>query len=93
MVWCSSGIIYGSCCDGELWLGQFKCVPLYTNLENLESGNYHHQVLQLEPLEVWNHRELVLVLGSVVLLSVLVIPIIRLFISIVKLWILFISMV
>ena len=25
-------------------------------MEDLEAGNHHHQVLQLEPLEVWNHR-------------------------------------
>ena len=25
-------------------------------LEHLEAGNHHHQVLQLEPLEVWHHR-------------------------------------
>ena len=62
-------------------------------MENLEAGNYHHQVLQLEPLEVWHHSRLVLVLGSVLLLSVLVIPIIILFISLVKAWVLFISMV
>ena len=93
MVWFSSGIIFSYCCDDDLWLGKVKYVPFYTNMENLEVGNYHHQVLQLEHLEVWYHRRLVLVLGSVLLLSVLVIPIIILFISLVKAWVLFISMV
>ena len=53
---CSSGIIFGSCCDGGLWLGQVKRVPFYLILAHLEAGNHHHQVLQLEPLEVWHHR-------------------------------------
>ena len=45
-------------------------------LEPLEVGNNQHQVLQLEPLEGWYHRELVLVLGYYVFMPVLVIPII-----------------
>ena len=27
VVWCSSGIIFGSCCDGGLWLDQLEFVP------------------------------------------------------------------
>ena len=79
VVWCSSGIIFGSCCGGDFFLVQVKCVSLDPILENLEAENHHHQVLKLEPLEVWHHRGLVLVLGSMVLLPVLVIPIIDLF--------------
>ena len=56
VMWCSSGIIFGSRCDGDLYLVQVKCVPFYTDLENLEAGNYHHRVLKLEPLEMWYHR-------------------------------------
>ena len=26
-MWCSSYLIFGSCCDGDLWLGQVTCVP------------------------------------------------------------------
>ena len=89
MVRCSSDIIFGSCCDGEFWLFQVKCVTFAPILENSEAGNHHHQVLQLEPLEVGRHRQSVLVMGSSVLLPVLVIPIIMLFISLVKLWITF----
>ena len=70
-----------------------QCVSFAPVLENLEAGNYHHQVLQLEPLEVWHHRELVLVMGYAVLIPVLVITIIMLFISLVKTWIMFLSMV
>ena len=92
-MWCSSGIIFGSCCNGDLWIGQVKCVPLSPVLENLEAENHHHQVLKLEPLEMWHHRKLVLVLGYMVFLTVLVIPVIMFFIYLLKLWILFISMV
>ena len=52
----SSGIIFGSCCGGGLWLGQVKLVPFYLILSHLEAVNHHHQVLQLEPLGVWQHR-------------------------------------
>ena len=45
VMWCSSGIIFGSCCDGDLLLGQVKCVPLDPILEKLEEENHHHQVL------------------------------------------------
>ena len=93
MVWFSSGIKFGSCCDVDLWIGQVKCVPLSSILSNLEAENHHYQVLQLQYLELWHHRELVLVLWSMMLLHVLGIPIIILFISLVKFWILFISMV
>ena len=92
-MWCSSGIIFDSCCDGDLWLVQVKYVPFAPVLKSLETGNYHHQVLKLEPLEVLHHRQLFMVLGSVVLIHVLFIPIIILFISLVKLLILFLSMV
>ena len=47
IVWCSSGIIFGSCCDGDFWLGQVKCVPLSLVTENLEAENNYHRVLQL----------------------------------------------
>ena len=56
VMWFSSGIIFGSCCDGELWLGQVKYVPFSLILAQFEAGNHHHQVLKLEPLEVWHHR-------------------------------------
>ena len=56
VVWFSSGIIFCLCCDGGLWLGHVKCVPFSLIMEHFEAGNYHHQVLQLEPLEVWYHR-------------------------------------
>ena len=52
VVWCSSGIIFGSCCDGGLWLVQVKCVPFDLMLAQLEAGNHQNQVIQLEPLEV-----------------------------------------
>ena len=55
VLWCSSGIIFGSCCDDGLWLGQVKCVQFSLILEHLETVNHHHKVLQLEPLEVWHH--------------------------------------
>ena len=76
VVWFLSGIIFGSCCDGDLWLDQVKCVPLAPVIDNLEAGNHHHQVLKLEPLELCHHRELVLVLGYVMFLTVIVKPII-----------------
>ena len=44
-------------------------------------------------MDVWNHKELVLVLGSDMFLTVIVLPLIVLFMSIGKLWILFLSMV
>ena len=91
-MWCSSDIIFGSCFDGDLWLGQVKCVPFAPVLEKLESVNHHYQVIKLEPLDVCHHRELVLVMWYVVLLPVIVTPIIMLFISLVKLWILFLYM-
>ena len=56
MVWCSSGIIFSPCYDGGLWLDQVKWVPFSLILAHLEAGNHHHQVIQLEPLEVWHHR-------------------------------------
>ena len=46
VVWCSSDIRFGPCCDGDLCLGQVKCVPFTPVLENLEEGNHHNQVLQ-----------------------------------------------
>ena len=58
----------------------------------MEAVNNHHQVLQLNPLEVCQHREFVLVMGSVMFLTLLVIPIIMLSISLVKVWIIFLSM-
>ena len=93
VVWCSSGIIFGSCCDGGLWLVQVECVPFYPIMAHLEAGNNHYQMLKWETLELFHHRELVLVLWYTVLLPVKVIPMILLSISLVKLWILFISVV
>ena len=58
VVWCSPGIIFGSCCDGGLWISQVKCVPFSLTMLHLESGNHHHQVLKLEPLEVWHHMRI-----------------------------------
>ena len=65
--------------------------PMLVQFEAVK--HHHHKVLQLEPLEAWYHRELVLVLGSAVFLPVIVITIVMLFISLVKLWIIFISVV
>ena len=62
VVWCLSGIIFGSDCGGLLWLGQIKCVPFSLIIAHLEASNNHHWVVQLEPLEVWHHR--VTVVGS-----------------------------
>ena len=56
-VWCLSGIIFGSCCDGDLQLRQIEFVPSDPILEQLEALNHHHNGLQVEPLEVWHHRE------------------------------------
>ena len=56
VVWCSSGIIFGYCCDGGLWLGHIKWVPFSLILSHLEAENHHNQVLQLETLEVWHYR-------------------------------------
>ena len=64
VVWCSSGIIFGFCCDDGLWLGQVKWVPFSIIIAHLEAGNHHHQVIQLKPLEVWYHR--VIFVGYVV---------------------------
>ena len=93
VVWCSSIIISGSCCDGGLWIEQVECVP-YTPVQvPLEVVNNHHQVLKLQSFEVWYHRELVFVLGYTVLPPVLVILMIVFFISIGKLWIISLSVV
>ena len=35
VVWCSSDIIFGSFCDGDLWLDQFKCVPFDPVMETI----------------------------------------------------------
>ena len=56
VVWCSSGIIFGSCCDDGLWLGQTKYILVALIISHMKSGNHHHQVLKLEPLEVWHNR-------------------------------------
>ena len=37
VVWCSSGIIFGSYCDGDLWPRQVKCVSLAPILETFEA--------------------------------------------------------
>ena len=55
VMWCSPGIIFGSCCDGGLWLGKVKGVPFSLNMSHLEAENHHHQVLQLESLYMWHH--------------------------------------
>ena len=84
-VWCSSDIIFGSCCDGDLCIFQVKCVPFSPMMENLEAEKYHNKVLQLDVLKVWHHSQLVLVIGSEVLLPILFIPMIMFFIAVVKL--------
>ena len=56
VVWSSSDKIFCSCCDGIFCIGQVKFVTFSLILAHLESGNHHHQVLQLETLEVWHHR-------------------------------------
>ena len=56
VLWCSSYIISGLCCDGDLWLGKVKFVPFAPVLENFEAENYCRWLLKLEPLEVWYHR-------------------------------------
>ena len=90
VVWCSSGI-FSFCFYGGLWPGQVECVPSSPKLEYLNVRNHHHQVLKLEPLEVWYHGALVLVLVYVVLLPVPDIPVIAFFVSIDKLCIMFLS--
>ena len=74
-----------------LWHVQVECVPSYPALVPLEVVNCHHQVLKLEPLEMWYHRDLVLVMGSLVFITVLVLTIILLFISLGRLWVMFLS--
>ena len=58
VVWCSSGKIFGFCCDGGLCIGQVNWVPFYLILAHWEVVNHHNQVLQLEPLEVWHHTRI-----------------------------------
>ena len=89
----SSVIIFGPCWYGVLWLGQVECVPFSSVMQNSGTLNYHHWVLHLESLKLWYHRELVFVLGYTVLIPVLFVPMIMLFISLVKLWIIFLSVV
>ena len=50
VVWCLSDIIFGSCCDGGLCIGQVKILPLSLILTHLDAVNHHRQGLQLEPL-------------------------------------------
>ena len=76
-----------------MWRGQIKFVQFALIIGNLEAVNYHHQVIQFEPLEVWCHRGFVSVLVSVVLLPLLVLTVILLFISSGKLWIMIIFLV
>ena len=80
------------------WLVDWTCwmctICTYNpNLEPLEVVNHNRQVPQLETLEVWGHSQLVLVIAPVVFLSVIVLPMIVLFISLGKWWILFLSVV
>ena len=56
LVWCSSGIIFGSCCDSGLKLGQVKLVPFSLILEHFEAENHNRQVISLEPLELCHNR-------------------------------------
>ena len=76
VMWCSSGRIFGYCCYGGLCLGQVECVTSAPTLVPLEVGNHHHRVLLSEPLEVWYHREWILVLGYVVFLPLIAIYVI-----------------
>ena len=55
-MWFSSGIIFGSCCDGGLWIGQVKLVPFSLILSHLKAGHHNHQVINLEILEVLHYR-------------------------------------
>ena len=56
VVCCSSSIIFGSCCDGGLWLGQGKYVPFSITMGHLEAVNHYGQVILLQPLKVWHYR-------------------------------------
>ena len=56
VVWYSSGIIFGYFFNCGLCLVQVECVTFYSVLAHLKAVNYHLQVIQLEPLEVWHHR-------------------------------------
>ena len=74
-----------------MWLVQVECVLSALVLVPLKAVNCHFQLLQLVPLEVRYHRELVLFLGSMAFIPVLVLPMTVLFISMGKLWIMFLS--
>ena len=93
VLWSSSGIIIGSCCDGGLWLGHIKSVPFSIIPAHLEAGKIIIVCFNHNPCRCGTIGELVLVLGYAVLLHVLVIPIIMLFICFIILWILFLSVV
>ena len=45
VLWCSSVIIFGSCCNCGLWLIQIKLVPFSLIMSHLEEGKHHHKVL------------------------------------------------
>ena len=76
-----------------MWVVNVEYLPFVAVMAQLEVVNHHYKVLQLEPLEVWNHGGLVIVMGYIVLLPVLVLPMPRLFISLVTLLVPFISIV
>ena len=50
VVWCLSGIIFGSYFDCTLWFVQVVCVASTPALAPLDVVNHHHQVITLEAL-------------------------------------------
>ena len=93
VVWFSSGIIFGSCCDGVLWLDRFNVYHLLSFWPTWRQEIIIIRYYNCNPCRCGTIGQLVLVMGSVLLLPVLVIPIIMLFICLVKLWVLFLSVV
>ena len=66
---------------------------IFLVISHLDTGNQLHHVIQLQPLDLRHHGELVLVMGSLVFLPVVVTLIIMLFIFIIKVWIIFLYVV
>ena len=64
VVWYLSGIIFGYYCDGRLWIGPVKFLPVSLMLTQLDAVNHHRQGIQLETLYVWHH--MIIGVGSVV---------------------------
>ena len=76
-----------------VWLDQVKRVPFDLILAHLESEIIIIRWFNYNPWRCGTIGELMLVLGSMMLLPVLAIPIIMLFICLIKLWIIFLSVV